>query len=202
LEGGQNEPEEDNPMLGWHGIRRSLDEPELIKSEFQAIKKMYDEGLTNLHIMLPFVISVEEVRRAKEIAREEDLPATTKVGIMVETPASVMIIEDLCKEGISFASFGTNDLTQLILGIDRNNVRLAKFSSPFHPAVLRSMKQVIDICNRYSIETSICGESGSNPEMVKILVEYGIKSISCNMDAIDIIRTVVHQKEQEIANNG
>jgi pyruvate,water dikinase len=64
------------------------------------------------------------------------------------------------------------------------------------------MKQVIDICNRYDIETSICGESGSNPEMVKILVEYGIRSISCNMDAIDIIRTVVHQKEQEIANNG
>lgn len=201
LEGGEEEPQEDNPMLGWHGIRRSLDEPELLRSEFQAIKKMYDEGLTNLHIMLPFVISVEEVRWAKELAREEGLPATTKVGIMVETPASVMIIEDLCKEGISFASFGTNDLTQLTLGIDRNNARLARLSSSFHPAVLRSMKQVIDACNRYGIETSICGESGSSPDMARILIDYGIKSISCNTDAIDTIRKVVHQREQELANN-
>lgn len=200
LEGGEEEPQEDNPMLGWHGIRRSLDEPELLKSEFHAIKKMNEEGLTNLHIMLPFVISVEELRRAKEIAHEARLPATAKIGIMVETPASVMIIEDLCKEGISFASFGTNDLTQLTLGIDRNNARLARFSSSFHPAVLRSMKQVIDVCNRYGVETSICGESGSSPEMARILVEYGIKSVSCNMDAIDTVRTVVHQKEQELAN--
>lgn len=201
LEGGEEEPQEDNPMLGWHGIRRSLDEPELLRSEFRAIKKMNEEGLTNLHIMLPFVISVEEVQRAKEIAHEASLPATVKIGIMVETPASVMIIEGLCKEGISFASFGTNDLTQLTLGIDRNNARLARFSSSFHPAVLRSMKEVIDVCNRYGVETSICGESGSSPEMARILVEYGIKSISCNMDAIDTIRTIVHQKEQELANN-
>lgn len=201
LEGGEEEPQEDNPMLGWHGIRRSLDEPELLRSEFRAIKKLNEEGLTNLHIMLPFVISGEEVRRAKEIAHDVSLQATTKIGIMVETPASVMIIEDLCKEGISFASFGTNDLTQLTLGIDRNNARLAKYSSSFHPAVLRSMKQVIDVCNRYGVETSICGESGSSPEMARILVEYGIKSVSCNMDAIDTIRKVVHQKEQELANN-
>lgn len=201
LEGGEEEPQEDNPMLGWHGIRRSLDEPELLRSEFRAIKKMNEEGLTNLHIMLPFVISVEELQRAKEIAHDASLPATAKIGIMVETPASVMIIEDLCKEAISFASFGTNDLAQLTLGIDRNNARLAKFSSSFHPAVLRSMKQVIDVCNRYGVETSICGESGSSPEMARILVEYGIKSVSCNMDAIDTIRTVVHQKEQELANN-
>ncbi len=200
LEGGEHEPKEDNPMLGWHGIRRSLDEPELLKSEFRAIRKMTEEGLTNLQIMLPFVISTEEVRKAKEIAHKEGLPPSVKIGIMVETPASVMIIEDLCNEGISFASFGTNDLTQLTLGIDRNNSRLARFSSSFHPAVLRSMKQVIEICNKYEVETSICGESGSSPEMAKILVEYGIKSISCNIDAIDSIRGVVFQKEKELAN--
>ena len=202
LEGGEREMQEDNPMLGWHGIRRSLDEPALLRAEFQAIKKMHEqEGLTNLHIMLPFVISVEEVQKAKEVAREVGLPPhSTNIGIMVETPASVMIIEDLCKEGIAFASFGTNDLTQLVLGIDRNNERLAKMSSPFHPAVLRSMKMVIEVCNEYGVETSICGESGSLPEMAKILVDYGIKSISCNMDAIDTIRAVVFQEEQKLAN--
>ena len=201
LEGGEREMQEDNPMLGWHGIRRSLDEPALLKSEFQAIKKMHEqEGLTNLHIMLPFVISVEEVQKAKEVAREVGLPPhSTNIGIMVETPASVMIIEELCKEGIAFASFGTNDLTQLVLGIDRNNERLAKMSSPFHPAVLRSMKMVIEVCNEYGVETSICGESGSLPEMAKILVDYGIKSISCNMDVIDTIRAVVFQEEQKLA---
>jgi len=197
LEGGEDEPEEANPMLGWHGIRRSLDEQELLKSEFQAIKRLHEEGLTNLQVMLPFVISVEEVRKAKEIAKQVSLPLDkAKIGIMVETPASVMIIEDLCKEGISFASFGTNDLAQLVLGIDRNNERLAQLSSEFHPAVLRSIEMVINTCNRYGIETSICGESGSNPNMARILVKYGIKSISCNIDAIDTIREVIHQEEQ------
>ncbi|HVP81442.1 MAG TPA: putative PEP-binding protein, partial [Nitrososphaeraceae archaeon] len=198
LEGGEDEPVEANPMLGWHGIRRSLDEQELLKSEFQAIKRLHEEGLTNLQVMLPFVISVEEVRKAKEIAKQVSLPLDkAKIGIMVETPASVMIIEDLCKEGIAFASFGTNDLTQLVLGIDRNNERLAQLSSEFHPAVLRSMERVINICNSYGIETSICGESGSNASMVRILMKYGIKSISCNIDAIDTIREVVYHEEQQ-----
>lgn len=202
LKGGEDEMQEANPMLGWHGIRRSLDEPALLRSEFQAIKKMHEqEGLTNLQVMLPFVTSIEEVHRAKEIAREANLPLSAKIGIMVETPASVMIIEDLCKEGIAFASFGTNDLTQLVLGIDRNNERLAKMASPYHPAVLRSMKMVIDVCNAYGVETSICGESGSLSEMAKILVGYGIKSISCNMDVIATIRAVVYQEEQKLVSN-
>jgi pyruvate, water dikinase len=201
LEGGEDEPIEANPMLGWHGIRRSLDEQELLKSEYLAIKRLHEEGLTNLQIMLPFVISVEEVQKAKEIAKQVGLSLDkVKIGIMVETPASIMIIEDLCKEGIAFASFGTNDLTQLVLGIDRNNEKLAYLSSEFHPAVLRSIEMVIKICNSYGIETSICGESGSNPNMAKILMRYGIKSISCNTDAINMIRKVVHQEEKENKN--
>ncbi|MGE5661276.1 MAG: phosphoenolpyruvate synthase [Ignavibacteriales bacterium] len=199
LKGGEDEPVEANPMLGWHGIRRSLDEPELLKAEFEAIRRLYvSEGHMSLGVMLPFVISTEEVKMAKKIAKEVGLPDEVKIGIMVETPACVMIIEELCKEeNIDFASFGTNDLTQLILGIDRNNESLAKLSSAFHPAVLRSMKMVIDICNQFGVETSICGESGSSPEMATILVRYGIKSISCNMDAIDSIRSIVFQKEQD-----
>ncbi|NOJ26944.1 MAG: phosphoenolpyruvate synthase [Nitrososphaera sp.] len=199
LKGGEDEPQEANPMLGWHGIRRSLDEPELLKSEFQAIKRMHEDGLTNLQVMLPFVISTEEVQKARRIACEVGLLDKAKIGIMVETPASVFIIEDFCKEGIAFASFGTNDLTQLTLGIDRGNERLANLSSAFHPAVLRSMKEVIDVCNHYGVETSICGESGSDPEMAKILVKYGIKSVSCNIDAINAIRIAVHQQEQELS---
>ncbi len=196
LQGGEDEPQEANPMLGWHGIRRSLDEPALLKAEFKGIIRLHQEGLTNVHVMLPFIISIEELREAKEIAREEGLTGKEEIGIMVETPAAVMIIEDLCKEGIAFASFGTNDLTQLTLGVDRNNERLAKLSSEFHPAVLRSIKQTIDVCNRYGVESSVCGESGSDPGMAKILVEYGIKSISCNADALSIIRSAVYEREE------
>lgn len=196
LKGGDFEPLEANPMLGWHGIRRALDEPELLKAEFKALNTLYSqEELTNLEIMIPFVISVQEVKAAMDIAKEAGIPPEMRIGIMVETPASVMIIKDMCKLGINFASFGTNDLVQLILGIDRNNEKLAKSYNPFHPAVLDSLKKVIEVCNEFGIESSICGESGSSPEMARILVNFGIKSISCNIDAVDTIRRVVFEEE-------
>jgi len=116
----------------------------------------------------------------------------------VETPAAALTIEEFCKEGIDFVSFGTNDLTQLTLGIDRNNTKISSLFSELHPAVLRQLKHVIEVTKSYNIESSICGEAGSNPEMVKILVGYGIKSVSCNIDAIDKIRSAVFEKEKEI----
>jgi pyruvate,water dikinase len=196
LEGGSEEPKEDNPMLGWHGIRRSLDEPELLKAEFEAVKKLHEEGLTNVQIMLPFIISVDEFRKAKEIAKEI-LPETAKLGIMVETPAAALMIEEFCKEGIAFASIGSNDLTQGILCVDRNNASISNLYSEFHPAVLKMIGYVISICNKHNIESSICGEAGSNPEMAKILVKLGIRSISCNMDAIDKVKQEVYSAETE-----
>jgi pyruvate,water dikinase len=199
LDGGESEPFEANPMLGWHGIRRSLEQSDLLKAEFEALKRLYQEGFNNLEVMLPFVISTEEVIEAMAIAKKVGLPSDIKIGIMVETPAAVMIIEDLCKLGIAFASFGTNDLIQLILGIDRNNEKISKSYNAFHPAVLVSLKKVITVCNKFGIESSICGESGSDPEMVRTLVSYGIKSISCNIDAIDVIRKVVFEKEKSMA---
>jgi len=196
LAGGEEEPEEDNPMLGWHGIRRSLDEPELLKAEFEAIKLLHEEGLDNVHIMLSFIISVEEFRKAKDIAKEI-LPDTAKLGIMVETAAAALLTEDFCKEGIGFASIGSNDLTQSVLCVDRNNARISGLYSEFHPAVLNLMEHTIKTCNNYGVESSICGESGSNPEMAKLLVGFGIKSISCNIDAIDKIKQAVHGQEED-----
>ncbi|MDE1844922.1 MAG: phosphoenolpyruvate synthase [Thaumarchaeota archaeon] len=197
LEGGDAEPHEDNPMLGWHGIRRSLDEPNMLKAEFEAIKRMRAEGLTNIHVMLPFVITVNEFRKAREIANEIGMGKDFNLGIMVETPACVFSMEEFCKEGIGFASFGTNDLTMLTLGVDRNNAKIAKLHSEFHPSVLYMLHHVIDICNKYNVESSICGEAGSNPEMVKLLVKWGIRSVSCNMDAIYKIREAVSSVEKE-----
>jgi pyruvate,water dikinase len=199
LEGGQEEPTEDNPMLGWHGIRRSLDEPELLKAEFEAVKRLHEEGLTNAHIMLPFVIAAEEFRKARAIAEEVGLPDTVNMGIMIETPAAALTIKDFCKEGIDFVSFGTNDLSQLVLGVDRNNAKIAGLFTETHPAVKKMIKYVIKVCKSYSVESSVCGEAPSNiPEFVEFLVRTGIDSISINIDAIDKVRATVIRTEKKL----
>jgi pyruvate,water dikinase len=197
LEGGEDEPKEDNPMLGWHGIRRSLDEPELLKTEFEAIKRLHQENLDNVHVMLPFIISVDEFKKAREIAKESELPETVKLGIMVEVPSCALTIEDFCEEGIAFASVGSNDLTQTSLGIDRNNAQIASLYSELHPAVLKMIRHVIHVCNEHGVDSSICGEAPSNrPEMVEFLVKAGISSISVNIDAIDKVRVQVNELEK------
>ncbi len=200
LEGGDKEPEEDNPMLGWHGIRRDLDEPEMLKAQFRAVKELHDEGLDNVGVMLPFVQSAEEVRRAKEIAEEVGMQPCkkTQFGVMVETPAAVWAIDEILGEGIDFISFGTNDLTQLTLGIDRNNENIQKLFTELHPAVLRSIRHVIKKCRKKGVLTSICGQAGSKPAMVKHLVRYGIDSISANIDAVETVRDTVLLEEKKL----
>ncbi|MEO2154487.1 MAG: phosphoenolpyruvate synthase [Nanoarchaeota archaeon] len=199
LKGGDKEPIEDNPMLGWHGIRRSLDQPELLEAELRAIKRLHDEGFTNVGVMFPFVISVKEVRKAKEIMKKVDLdPEEVEWGIMVETPAAVQIIEDLVKEGIKFISFGTNDLTQLTLGVDRNNERIQKLANELHPAVIKEIEKVIKVCSKHNVKTSICGQAGSKPEMAKKLVELGIDSISVNPDALLAVKKAVARAEKQL----
>ena len=199
LVGGKDEPDEDNPMMGWHAIRRLLDEPRILKAEFKAVKELHEEGLTNVGVMLPFVIRVEELRAAKKIMREVGLKPVEEIdfGVMVETPAACWIIEELCKEEISFVSFGTNDLTQLTLGIDRNNERIASLFDEMHPAVLGEIAKVIAVCKEHGVETSICGQAGSKPEMVKFLVKCGIDSISANRDAVAKIRHIVAKIEKK-----
>ena len=200
LEGGENEPKEDNPMIGMHGIRRSLHEENLLKAEFNAIKMLHDKGLTNIGVMLPFVINVDEIKKAKDIMTEIGLDPCENIdfGVMVETPAACQIIKDICEEGIDFISFGTNDLTQLTLGVDRNNENLADLFHEMHPAILSLIKSVIKTCKEYNVETSICGQAGSNEEMVEFLVKIGIDSISANIDSVDRIRHVVALAEKRL----
>ncbi len=200
LEGGELEPKETDPMLGWHAIRRLLDEPEILKAEFRAIRELHYAGLKNVGVMLPFVIRVEEVRKAKEIMRELGLEPCKAInfGVMVETPASCWIIEELCREGISFVSFGTNDLTQLTLGLDRNNEKIAPLFDEMHPAVLGEIAKVIKVCGKYGVKTSICGQAGSRKEMAEFLVHQGIDSISANVDAVEEIRKTVARVERKV----
>ncbi|TAL47895.1 phosphoenolpyruvate synthase [archaeon] len=190
LEGGEDEPHESNPMIGWHGIRRSLDEPELLEAEFKAIKQLHDEGLANIGVMLPFVISVEEFEKARSIANKVGLYAD--LGIMVETPAAALYVERFCKHGIKFVSFGSNDLTQMTLAIDRNNERISQLFSEMHPAMKKLFSYVIKVCKKYGVETSICGEGPSNnPKLVEFLIREGIDSLSVEVDALDKVRQQV-----------
>jgi len=181
-------------MLGWHGIRRSLDEPEILRCELRALKQLREKGLDNVVWELPFIINVDELRQAKQIAR--DMGAPDNFGIMVEVPACALTIEDFCKEGISFASFGSNDLTQTALGLDRDNERLVKLFDEMHPAMQFMFKHVIEVCNRYNVESSICGELPSNrSDAVEFLVKAGIKSLSINMDAFERVKEQVSALE-------
>jgi pyruvate,water dikinase len=200
LEGGENEPDEANPMLGWRGIRRELDQPEILKAEFKAIKKLHEKGYTNIGIMLPLLQAPEELHKAKEIAKSVGLVPQKDVefGMMVETPAAAIIIEDFIAEGLDFISFGTNDLTQYTLALDRNNELVAKHYTEAHPAVLKLLMSVIEKCNKAGVTTSICGQAGSKPEIVEKLVEAGISSISANTDAVPTIRQLVAKVEKKI----
>jgi len=150
--------------------------------------------------MVPFVIRTEEVKKAKAIMRTVGLEPCREIdfGIMVETPAACWIIDELCREGISFVSFGTNDLTQLTLGLDRNNDKIQKWFSELHPAILKQIAHVISYCKPAGVRTSICGQAGSNPEMVKQLVRIGIDSISANIDAVEKIRETVYLTEKDM----
>lgn len=199
MEGGEDEPIEANPMLGFRGIRRDLAEEMHLRAEMRAIKRLIEEGFTNIGIMLPLIVCPEEIRKAKKIAIEEGIPLDKiEFGIMVETPAAALIIEDLIKEGIDFISLGTNDLTQYTLAVDRNNENVAYLYDETHPAVMKLIERTIKICKEHGVKTSICGQAGSYPHVVEKLVEMGIDSVSANPDVVHKIREVVARAERKI----
>lgn len=205
MPGGEKEPIEPNPMIGWRGVRRFVDpdrpeEREILKLELKAIKKLVDGGITNLGVMIPMVQHPIELRRFKEVVQEVGLRPhkDIQVGLMIEIPAAALIIDEFIKEGVDFVSFGTNDLTQFTLAIDRDNERIASLYDERHPAVQWLIRHVIERCNKAGVETSICGQAGSYPDVVEKLVEYGITSISANPDAVRKIREMVYRTEQRL----
>jgi pyruvate,water dikinase len=197
--GGENEPIEHNPMLGWRGIRRDIQSPDQFRLQVESFKRLWKEGYDNLGIMFPMVSHPDEFLAAKAMMMTcgVDVDNVT-LGIMIEIPASAIMIEDFLKCGIKFASFGTNDLVQYTLAIDRNNENVADMYEPQHPAVLHLIHTAIQMCRAYDVECSICGQAGSDPKMASWLVEHGIASISANIDAIAKIREAVARTEKRI----
>jgi pyruvate, water dikinase len=193
LEGAPTELEA-NPMLGFHGIRYSLKRPEILKAELNALKRVAQQG-KKIGILLPQVILIDEVKKVQEMLNEIQFK-DAKLGVMIETPASIQLIKDFCDQGINFISFGTNDLTQYMLAVDRGNENVQYLYNEMHPSILYQLQYVIRVAKRNNVETSICGQAGSKKEMVKYLVENGIDSISVNADVAADIAEYVSQLEQ------
>ncbi|MFW5939264.1 MAG: pyruvate, water dikinase [Halolamina sp.] len=199
MEGGADEPDEHNPMLGWRGVRRSLDKPEVFQHELAAFCKLYDMGYDNVELMLPLVNDVDDVVQAKQLMQDAGIDTEKRTwGVMIETPASALCVEEMAEAGIDFASFGTNDLTQYTLAVDRNNEHVADRFDELHPAVLELIADTIQTCREHDVDTSICGQAGSKPEMVNFLVEEGISSISANIDAVRDVQHEVKRVEQQL----
>lgn len=185
-----------NPMLGFHGIRFSLKYPEILRAELKAIKNVaYYCPEKKFGIMFPQIISIEEVREAKKYFNEFKLP-NIEFGVMIETPAAVQIIDDISNE-VNFISFGTNDLTQYTLAVDRGEDNVQYLYNDLHPSIFSQINKVIRVCRSKKIETSICGQAGSKNEMVEFLFRKGINSISVNADAAYEISLLIKNMEDE-----
>ncbi|MBE0447319.1 MAG: phosphoenolpyruvate synthase [Actinobacteria bacterium] len=203
LEGGEKfEPQEANPMIGYRGVSRYIKERDVFEMELAAIKKVRNGwGLKNLWVMLPFVRKVSEVEDLKKIMEEVGLKrsADFKLWIMIEVPSTVFLIEEFCKAGIDGVSIGSNDLTQLILGIDRDSELLAPEFDERDESVMQAMFHVIEVTRRYGVTSSICGQAPSTyPEITEALVRHEITSVSVNPDAVVETRRLVASTEQRM----
>ena len=192
------EPEEENPLLGFRGAFRYITNPEVFELELKAIKEVRKK-YNNLWLMIPFCRTPQELQQVKKIIASEGLirSSTFKLWLMVEIPSNVILLEDFIKIGIDGVSVGSNDLTMLILGVDRDNAELANAFNEQHPAVLWALEKTIKTCQKYKITSSICGQAPSvYSDLVEKLVKWGITSISVNPDAIEITREIVYDAEK------
>jgi pyruvate,water dikinase len=197
---------ERNPILGNHGIRFSLKNKSILQAELQAIRKIAEKyPIKKIGVMFPQVISVEEATQARrELAkvRTENM----EVGMMIETPSSVQIIQELCDTDINFVSIGTNDLTQYTLALDKNNPDVSELYDELHPSIFRQIESVISACKRNGVKTSVCGRAVSRQEMIEFLVEKGIDSISVNAEhayqASEIVKKTEERLEKQIKKEG
>ncbi len=194
---------EPNPFLGWRAIRVCLDRPEIFRTQIRALLRARRHG--DIQLMLPLVTGVEEVERTRELVAEEaaalrraGIPAAPDVpiGVMIETPAAAMIAEELAARS-DFLSVGTNDLTQYTLAVDRGNARLAGRFTSFHPAVLRLLKQIVDVGRRADVVTSVCGEMASEPVAAFLLIGLGYRVLSVAPPALPLMRWLVRQIAQD-----
>jgi phosphotransferase system enzyme I (PtsP) len=188
---------EDNPFLGWRGIRISLDHPEIFLTQIRAMLRASID-LNNLTIMLPMVSSVSEldiaislINQAHDELLEDGMPVLRPpVGIMIEVPSAVYQIEAMARR-VDFFSIGTNDLTQYLLAVDRNNSRVANLYQCLHPAVLRAIRQVVSEAHKFGKPVSVCGEMAGDPAAVLALLGLEVDSLSMSVSNLPRVKWVI-----------
>lgn len=187
-------PHEANPFLGWRSIRVCLDRPELFRDQLRAVLRAA-VGRT-IHLMLPLVTTVEEVEQTRALLLEESealeaagIPAakSVPVGVMIETPAAVVIADRLA-EVSDFFSVGTNDLTQYTIAVDRGNARLASRFQTHHPAMLRQLQRILAVGTEFGLDVSVCGEMASEPLDALLLVGLGYRTLSVSPPALPLVK--------------
>ena len=200
--------EEENPFLGWRGIRISLDHPEIFLVQIRALLRA-SEGLNNLRIMLPMISNLAEldsglalIRRAyKELTEEEGyqlkMPA---LGAMIEVPAAVYQVKEIGSR-VDFMSVGTNDLTQYLLAVDRNNPRVADLYDALHPSVLRALKSIYNQAEKVNCQLSVCGEMAGDPISAVVLLGLGYKNLSMSASSLLRVKSLMLKISRKMAND-
>jgi phosphoenolpyruvate-protein kinase (PTS system EI component) len=190
-------PDEPNPVLGWRGLRLSLQWPDLFYTQLRALLRASAHG--RMRILLPMVTMVEEFRRARAIVGElqEDLrrrrlpfDPDVPLGAMVEVPAAALAARNLAREA-DFLSVGTNDLSQYALAVDRNNARVASLYQPLHPGVLHLVRCAIDAAGAAGTPVSVCGEMAGAPESALLLLGMGLRSFSMSPYHLPVVRKLL-----------
>jgi phosphotransferase system enzyme I (PtsP) len=188
---------EENPFLGWRGIRVTLDHPEIFLVQMRAMLKA-SVGLDNLRIMLPMISSVNEIEEALHLIyreyheiRSEGFDVTMpQIGVMIEVPGAVYQVKEFA-DRVDFLSVGSNDLTQYLLAVDRNNPRVASLYHTFHPAVLRALYSIAKDAKEMSIQLSICGELAGDPAGAVLLMAMGYDALSMNASNLLKVKSVI-----------
>lgn len=203
LKGGKEfEPEEPNPMLGFRGCYRYIKNPEVFEMELEAIKKVRNTyGFRNLYLMIPFVRTPKELMEVKKLVTASGLHRSSsfKLWMMAEVPSNVLMLEKFLEVGVDGVSIGSNDLTQLILGVDRDSSEVASEFNELDDAVLLALEKIVRTCHKVGVTCSICGQAPSvYPELTKKLVSWGVTSVSIAPDTIETTRQIVHEAENDL----
>jgi pyruvate,water dikinase len=202
LRGGERfEPHEANPMIGFRGALRYTREPDVFALELAALRQVWDAGMHNLHVMLPFVRSTRELRRCRALIAESGLldRAGFELWVMAEVPSVLFNLAEYAALGVTGISIGSNDLTQLLLGADRDNEVLAETFDERDPAVQAYLRELIPRARGLGLRTSICGQAPSvHPEYADLLVRAGIDAISVSVDVVERTRRLVAAAEQRV----
>ena len=202
LTGGREfEPNEPNPMLGYRGAYRYIHDPEVFKLELEAIKTVREKkGFKNLWMMIPFVRTPKELEMVKKVINDQGLTrsSTFKLWMMVEIPTNVILLEEFISKGIDGVSIGTNDLTMLIMGTDRDNSEVAQDFDERNEAVLWAIDKVIRTAGKHGVTSSICGQAASYPEILDTAIKAGVTSVSVTPDLVVPVRTLIAGKEEKI----